>query len=235
MKTKHFIFLSMLVMLFAVSCKCHKNQDSNATGKTGDTYRLIVSFISKGAGIDTKSQDAIASYLKTFNTINKVDIKPEIVKWGKEGEMDYCFSLSELSKGKQKDFIKGFQNVTQSSDLILLLENQALLHKALTIKTESTDAGTYRLQISFISIGAGPDAKLIESVDNYITAYNSKNNVTLAVEKYPWGREGEQDYCLNLSEIASDSQTAFIQGIKDLVKDSKLVFIKENEICKHKK
>ncbi len=235
MKTQNLLISSFLIMFLAVSCQCHKNTATGKAGQESGSYRFIASFISKGAGIDTKSQDAITSYIKTFNTINKVEIKPEIVKWGKEGEMDYCFTLSELSKSKQQDFVKGFKNVVQSSDLILILENQLLLHKNKPVVTETTEPGTFRLIVSFISIGAGPDAQLKEAIDNYIISYNKKNSIELAIEKYPWGREGETDYCMNLTEIGSDNQIVFIKGIQDIVKDSKLVFIKENEVCKHKK
>jgi hypothetical protein len=250
MKAKQIIFLSALLMFGVVSCKCHKNQKEKPVTKTeqttDSTYRFIVSFISKGAGIDSKSNDAIASYITTFNNQNDATVKYDKINWGKEGEMDYCFKLNELKSNKQEDFIKGFKNVTGSSDLILFTENHILLHKPRAVITETTTttttttnltttAGTCRLIISFTSIGTGTDGAAIEAVENYITEYNKANNVSLAVEKYPWGREGEKDYCLLLTELSSDKQAAFIQGIREQVKKSTRVFIKENEVCKHKK
>lgn len=252
MKAKHIIFFSALLMFGVVSCKCHKNQEEKPVTKTeqttDSTYRFIVSFISKGAGIDSKSNDAIASYITTFNNQNDATVKYDKINWGKEGEMDYCFKLDELKSNKQVDFIKGFKNVTGSSDLILYTENHILLHKPRVVVAETTTttttttttnvtttAGAYRLIISFTSIGTGTDGAAIEAVENYIIEYNKANKVSLAVEKYPWGREGEKDYCLPLTEISSDKQVAFIQGIREQVKKSTRVFIKENEVCKYKK
>lgn len=246
MKTKSIIVLAITLMFAGVSCKCHKRHNEQpqivSTGATTNpvVYRFIASFISKGAGIDSKSNDAILSYINSYNNQNNIVLKYDVVSWGKEGEKDYCFVLSELKTQEQEEFIKGFKKVTGFSKLVLFSENQSSVHKKKTPILEKPDTlndinDTYRLIVSFISKGTGTDKTAVELVENYISDFNKANNVTLVVERYSWGREGEKDYCLPLTELTSEKQVAFIQNLKDLVENSVRVFVKENEICRHKK
>ena len=52
------------------------------------------------------------------------------------------------------------------------------------------------------------------------------------METVKWGREGETDYCVKLSQLNSDEQAKFISSIKEIIKTSKLVRYSENTTCK---
>ncbi|MEZ5047212.1 MAG: hypothetical protein R2831_09500 [Chitinophagaceae bacterium] len=57
--------------------------------------QIRVSFISRGAGINTEAlaqfQDFLANYQKENHTTLHFESKP----WGREGELDYCFLANE--------------------------------------------------------------------------------------------------------------------------------------------
>jgi hypothetical protein len=78
----------------------------------------------------------------------------------------------------------------------------------------------YRFTVSFISIGTGIDAKAKQAFLDFVQAFNTKNNVDVQVEKTSWGREGETDYCLKLTELKEDAQARFIAETKEVLKNS---------------
>ncbi len=93
----------------------------------------------------------------------------------------------------------------------------------------------YRFTVSFISIGAGTDHKAKEKFNQFILQFNEKNKVTILVETANWGREGETDYCLKLSELNKQQQDQFIVETKEVLKSSTLVRYTENSMCRHKR
>ena len=60
----------------------------------------------------------------------------------------------------------------------------------------------------------------------------SKRKIKIEMETVKWGREGETDYCLKLTELNQEEQAQFISDIKELLKTSKLVRFSENTACK---
>jgi len=92
-----------------------------------------------------------------------------------------------------------------------------------------------RFSVSFISIGAGTDGKSKDQFDQFIPVFEQKNKVKLKYEAIPWGREGEVDYCFDLTGLDTKKQTQFIAETKDLLKGSTLVQYKENEPCQQKR
>jgi hypothetical protein len=93
----------------------------------------------------------------------------------------------------------------------------------------------YRFTVSFISIGSGIDAKAREQFLAFVQAFNAKNNVNIPLEKTSWGREGETDYCLKLTELSEEAQLRFITEAKEVLKNSTRVRYKENSSCGRKK
>ena len=47
----------------------------------------------------------------------------ETTNWGREGEVDYCFKLTELDKKKQKLFIIETKEILKTSSLVRYKEN----------------------------------------------------------------------------------------------------------------
>lgn len=101
-----------------------------------------------------------------------------------------------------------------------------------TAKTEDI----YRVMVSFISKGEGPDAKTKASFESYLITYAKKINIdSIVYDKYTWGKEGEVDYCFYCKDMKNGEQKDFVAGLMNLAKEAPLVLVKENAICTHKK
>jgi hypothetical protein len=132
---KRLFFLASLVSLACISCKSKKEavksseNTANTVATSPDapiTYRLIVSFISKGAGTDAGKRSAFLAYVDGHPK------KPayKTVTWGREGEADYCFNLSELTAKKDViAFIEEVKKIVGGSDMATVTENAACQHK----------------------------------------------------------------------------------------------------------
>jgi hypothetical protein len=132
---KKLFFLASLVSLACISCKSKKEaakspeNTATAVSNTTDapvTYRLIISFISKGAGTDSEKRTAILAYVRSHPK------KPayKTVIWGREGEADYCFNLSEFSSQKELvAFIEDIKKIIANSDMVTIAENAECQHK----------------------------------------------------------------------------------------------------------
>ena len=90
---------------------------------------MIVSFISKGEGIDHELKDKVDARIVLFNKENKTDIQPEIVGWGREGEKDYNFVLKNLSTEVHKKFVAAMEEEVKSTDMANITFNQPSVHK----------------------------------------------------------------------------------------------------------
>ncbi len=107
--------------------------------------------------------------------------------------------------------------------------------KEIVPNSESLSDSIYSLRISFISIGSGTDRKAKQEYEQFIKQFEASNNVTILLDKATWGKEGEIDFCFNLTGLSNVLQKQFIQETKSKLKDSKLVRIYENTTCKYKK
>lgn len=133
---KQLFFLASLLSLSCISCKSKKEaakvtETATVTSATIEadapvTYRLIVSFISKGAGTDSEKRTAFLAYVDTH------PLKPAYKKviWGREGEADYCFNLAELTSKKDLvTFMDQVQKIAGDSDMMKISENAECQHK----------------------------------------------------------------------------------------------------------
>ncbi|MEP7265853.1 MAG: hypothetical protein ABI772_15215 [Bacteroidota bacterium] len=137
------LFISVILMLIICSCKSRKGQSDVASGtetvslsdsailaqKQHDilskpNHRLVVSFISIGAGTYPKGGEMISSYIEDRQNKYKVKLAYVSKAWGREGEWDMIFSLEELNQQQQVDFINGLKELFGGNQLILILENQ---------------------------------------------------------------------------------------------------------------
>lgn len=92
-----------------------------ATGET--TYRVVVSFTSKGAGIDTAARDQVVEVLNKWRIAKGYEVKTERRRWGKEGELDVCATLDELSDAERSKFVSEVRAVASKSDRVQIDEN----------------------------------------------------------------------------------------------------------------
>jgi hypothetical protein len=97
---------------------------SNNSDSQSNTSRLIISFISIGEGTDFKAKDTMDVFLARYQDENKKTVKYESVPWGREGEVDFCFKLSELNSKEQKKFVEDIRAKLKFSELVQVSENQ---------------------------------------------------------------------------------------------------------------
>ncbi len=88
-----------------------------------DTFRLVVSFISFGAGTDPESKAILEAYVYEYKLKNNKVVSYYMVPWGREGEVDCCFPLDELNASEQNNFIEGLRKVIEGKELIQINEN----------------------------------------------------------------------------------------------------------------
>ncbi len=133
---KQLFFLASLVSLACISCKSKKEAtkvtetapiaSTSTAPEAPIVYRLLVSFISKGAGTDSEKRTAFLAYVDGHPS----KIAYKTITWGREGETDYCFNLSELSGKKDMvAFIESVKKIAASSDRIIVSENAESQHK----------------------------------------------------------------------------------------------------------
>ena len=241
----HITFVS-LVSLAVFSCKGKKEATSSNAGTMQNTNtantsvplpvptpvpvptegssRFVVSFYSTGGGIDIKINDEFVNFLNAYP--KKITYAP--TRWGREGEVDYCLALTELSAAEQVDFIKKANVILGRSTLVHANENAKCEHGPVPGPVGTED--NYRLVVSFYSEGQGTDLK---TKDEFVKLING-NAKKISYEPTSWGREGETDYCLKISELSSAEQTDFVRKAKELLGKSKLVHVDENAKCVHK-
>lgn len=88
-----------------------------------DAYALTLSFYSIGEGSDGAAINSFKQYLETFNKSEQVSLAYEMNAWGREGEVDYCFMLEELSGDQRDKFISGAKKLFTEKNLVHLNEN----------------------------------------------------------------------------------------------------------------
>lgn len=88
-----------------------------------DTFRLVVSFISIGAGTDPEAKAILEAYVYDYKLKNNKVVSYYMIPWGREGEVDCCFPLDELNASEQNNFIDGLNKVIQGKELIQITEN----------------------------------------------------------------------------------------------------------------
>jgi hypothetical protein len=89
------------------------------------TYRVIVSFVSFGAGIDSETREKFTAFLDNDPK------KPvyEAIGWGREGEVDYCLLLKEYQPADQKVLISQIKTLVEKSDRVRVEEYKPCTHK----------------------------------------------------------------------------------------------------------
>ncbi|MDJ0659057.1 MAG: hypothetical protein QNJ42_06145 [Crocosphaera sp.] len=84
--------------------------------------------------------------------------------------------------------------------------------------------------VSFISIGSGIDRDMAQEFETFL----STKYPDIPYETNPAGYEGERDYCFDLSNLSEEEQTAFQKESTQILQNSKLVQISEQENCPKK-
>jgi hypothetical protein len=85
--------------------------------------------------------------------------------------------------------------------------------------------------VSFYSIGSGIDYKSLKKFEDLI---KSKQNLdsNIFYNKYPWGREGEVDYCIEVSKLSLEAKKHLEDNIRMVLNSSENARININKPCR---
>jgi hypothetical protein len=79
---------------------------------------LKVSFISIGSGIDSKAVKQLLTEISTFEKAENVRLTFDKKAWGREGEIDYCFSSLGLTDPQRDKWTKRVKKAFQGNELV---------------------------------------------------------------------------------------------------------------------
>ena len=121
------ILLYISIVIFTLACNAKKKtttiEEPPSALVVDSTSRFIVSFISIGEGTDYEAKKQFKRFVETYNLNNKTEITYSVSSWGREGEIDYCFTMEELASDQQIIFIQELKEALKSSTLIRYKEN----------------------------------------------------------------------------------------------------------------
>lgn len=86
--------------------------------------------------------------------------------------------------------------------------------------------------VSFISIGTGIDYEARIDCMEFIKEFEDQFEVILSYQTINWGREGEVNYCFDLSNLNQEHSNIFKEELEGLLQKSSLVQFNTSEICK---
>ena len=87
------------------------------------------------------------------------------------------------------------------------------------------------LVLSFYSKGNGADTKYQIELENFISEYASRTGTPIPYKKVQWGKEGEADYCIQLSGWDINAGIKLKQRLQDFLRGIQ-VNISENRPCR---
>lgn len=94
---------------------------------------------------------------------------------------------------------------------------------------------SYSLVLSFYSIGSGSDWEVIGEMDAFLDAYRKSGKSQPEVERIPWGREGEVDFCIQTGKMNPADSESFRKSVLEIARKAKFVHINENAVCRYKR
>jgi hypothetical protein len=92
-------------------------------------YRVVVSFISIGEGTDAKAKEELDALTGNYKTKNGAPIEREEFRWGREGEVDYCYKMQGYSKKEKDNFVNLLREKFAGNKLVQIEENTICMHK----------------------------------------------------------------------------------------------------------
>ena len=129
MKARFTLYILLSLILSACFCskKSSKTQTEVETKESiipsDSIFKIRISFISIGAGIDGSAVLKFQEFLRNFEATHSLKLNYKIVNWGREGETDYCFKLSEINASQQNQFVVEAKDVLKNSNLVRYKED----------------------------------------------------------------------------------------------------------------
>ena len=105
-------------------------KDTSASKPSSETvYRFIVSFYSIGEGTEGAQIVKFDAFLLSFRQKSGKKIPAEKSYWGREGEVDYCVDLGEISPSDQLLFINNTKEELKAAKWVHFAENMTCKKK----------------------------------------------------------------------------------------------------------
>ena len=125
---KTLLFFFSIIVLY--SCKntstTTKKNLSEKSLQAENICRFNVSFISIGSGTDKNARQLFLDFIKDYEVKNSKKLVVDVVPWGREGEVDYCFKLTELKVDDQNNFILNIKELLKQSKLVRYSEDSPI-------------------------------------------------------------------------------------------------------------
>ncbi len=87
------------------------------------------------------------------------------------------------------------------------------------------------IKVSFISIGSGTDGLTRKQFLEYLDSYQAEQKITLEINSWNWGREGEKDYCISTAKLAEEKYNILQDQIKKITENKELIRVSYPETC----
>lgn len=87
------------------------------------------------------------------------------------------------------------------------------------------------IKVSFISIGSGTDGATRKQFLEFLDTYQAEQKITLEVNSWNWGREGEKDYCIKTGALSEKQYFLLKSKINEITFNNNLVRISEPDTC----
>ncbi len=92
-------------------------------------YRIIVSFISIGEGIDVNAVQQLEEITINHQRDFGMPLAKEEYRWGREGEVDICFKMKDSSRKAKDAFAREVRAKFEANKLVQIEENAVCRHK----------------------------------------------------------------------------------------------------------
>lgn len=86
-----------------------------------------------------------------------------------------------------------------------------------------SDSTICSFKVAFVSIGSGVDYKAKKELDKWIIKFNTAYKLKIKPVITYAGKEGETNYCFDLTKLKKKQSQLFIKQTKEQLKQSKLV------------
>ena len=93
------------------------SDEKNLPQNDAEKVRLVVSFVSRGEGIDLQTKTTFEQWLAT-----KKNVTWNVQPWGREGELNYCFPLNNMKASEQDAFVKEVQQQLAGRSMVFVNE-----------------------------------------------------------------------------------------------------------------
>jgi len=127
-----------------------------------------------------------------------------------------------------KSSTDGGQGMMAVSNMETPLQNGDSLPQVWSREQAQTGPDYFRLVVVFISKGEGTDPEARSVLEGFLSNYAHVSGKRPAYVMIPWGREGEADFCMDLSELSPSLKSQIIEDLKIAFKGKELVQIQES-------